>query len=501
MRTLLQIGAIGILVAILLCTAGCVTRQAGQNTTTGNETVPIRVITEEFPPYNFAAPDGTVTGQSTEVVREIFRRTGASYPIEVLPLDEGLAETQAQPDTGIYSLAVTPERKDRYTWIGPIGTYTMTFYAQNGSGLQVRSIDDIRSAGPVGVVQSDQRVEVLAENRVTNLSYCTNDTMCLERLANGEIPLWLGSEEGLAYNLALAGVNPDAIVPVYTLQQTELFIAFNKNTPEAITGSWQQALDSMYQDGTFQNIVNKWQTPGSIPSPPGTTSLPNQEVILAAVTALTDTTLQGVHAMLQALAYTGDIRSGDPERIVPLLQSVQPDNPDILVWYSYPNGTYFTSNGQVSESLVDRPYFPTVLSGKPVLGYPVTSRSTGRQSAVIAVPVMEGDTVTGIMGSSVYLDLLTDKITGELSFPSSIEFYALTPDGHYVLNSVEARILQDPALLGNQTSFGQAIQEIIHDTTGTTTYDLEGTSWNASYTTSPYTGWKFVVAEPCPAIL
>ena len=130
----------------------------------------------------------------------------------------------------------------------------------------------------------------------------------------------------------------------------------------------------------------------------------------------------------------------------------------------------------------------------------MTSRSTGRLSAVIAVPVMEDGTVTGIMGTSVYLDLLTGKITSELSLPSSIEFYALTPDGHYVLNSVEARILQDPALLGNQTSFGRAIQEIIHGTSGTASYDLEGATWNASFTTSPFTGWKFVVAEPGPVI-
>jgi ABC-type amino acid transport substrate-binding protein len=500
MKNTFLIGAIGILVIIFVCMAGCVSQQAVHTPSTTGETVPIRVITEEFPPYNYAGPDGNVTGQSTAVVNEIMRRNGVSYPIEILPLDTGLADTRAAPYTAIYSLAVTPERRDNFTWVGPIGTYTMTFFARNGSGLQIRNIDDIRSAGPVAVVQGDQRVEVLQENRVTDLSYCTNDTQCLKRLAGGEVPLWLGSTEGLAYDLANAGVSPDAVVPVYTLQQTELFIAFNKDTPENVTGNWQQALDSMYRDGTFQGIIKEWQTPGSIPSQPPATGFADQAVILAAVTALTDTTLQGVHDLLSALAYTGDIRSGDPERIVPLLQSVQSDNPDILVWYSYPNGTYFTSKGQVSESLADRPYFPTVLSGETVLGYPVTSRSTGRLSAVIAIPVMEGATVTGIMGSSVYLDLLTGKITRELSLPSSIEFYALTPDGHYVLNSVEARILQDPALLGNQTSFGRSIQEIIHGTAGTATYDLEGSTWNASFTTSPYTGWKFVVAEPGPVL-
>jgi len=500
MKKTFLIGAIGILVIIFVCMAGCVNQQAVHAPSATGETMPIRVITEEFPPYNYAGPNGNVTGQSTEVVNEIMRRNGVSYPIGILPLDKGLADTRAAPYTAIYSLAVTPERRDNFTWVGPIGTYTMTFFARNGSALQIRNIDDIRSAGPVGVVRGDQRVLVLQENRVTDLSFCTNDTQCVKRLAEGEIPLWLGSKEGVAYNLALAGVSPDAIVPVYTLQQTELFIAFNKGTPETITGSWQRALDSMYQDGTFGQIMDRWQTSGPLPFRPEEPNHPDRAVTLAAVTALTDTTLQGVHYLLRAMAYTGDIRSGDPEKIVPLLQSVQSDNPDILVWYSYPNGTYFTSKGQVSESLVDRPYFPTVLSGETVLGYPVTSRSTGRLSAVIAVPVMEGGTVTGIMGSSVYLDLLTQKITRELSLTPSTEFYALTGDGHYVLNSVEARILQDPSLLGNQTSFGRAIQEIIQGTAGTANYDLEGTTWTASFVTSPLTGWKFVVAEPGPVI-
>jgi len=500
MKKKFLIGAMGILVIIFVCMAGCVSQQAVHTPPATGETAPIRVITEEFPPYNYAGPDGNVTGQSTEVVNEVMRRNGLSYPIEILPLDTGLADTRAAPYTAIYSLAVTPERRDNFTWVGPIGTYTITLFARNGSGLQIRNIDDIRSAGPVGVVKGDQRVEVLQENRVTNLSYCTNDTQCLKRLAEGEIPLWLGSKEGVAYNLALAGVSPDAIIPVYTLQQTELFIAFNKDTPENVTDSWQQALDSMYQDGTFSQIMDRWQTSGSLPFEPAETNLPNRAVILAAVTAITDTTLQGIYDLLRAMAHTGDIRSGDPAKIVPLLQSVQSDNPDILVWYSYPNGTYFTAKGLVSESLADRPYFPALLSGETVFGYPVTSRSTGRLSAVIAVPVMEGGTVTGIMGSSVYLDLLTEKITRELSLPTSTEFFALTPDGHYVLNSVEARILQDPALLGNQTSFGRAIQEIIHGTAGTASYDLEGTAWDASFVTSPLTGWRFVVAEPGPVI-
>jgi len=39
----------------------------------------------------------------------------------------------------------------------------------------------------------------------------------------------------------------------------DLYIAFNKNTPDTIIEKWQKALDDIKKDGTYQKILNKYR--------------------------------------------------------------------------------------------------------------------------------------------------------------------------------------------------------------------------------------------------
>ena len=42
------------------------------------------------------------------------------------------------------------------------------------------------------------------------------------------------------------------------VKETQLFIAFSKNTPDDVVAKWQAALDSMKADGSFDAIVKKY---------------------------------------------------------------------------------------------------------------------------------------------------------------------------------------------------------------------------------------------------
>jgi len=48
-----------------------------------------RIITEEFPPYNYTDHDGKVVGISTEIVREMLKRLDHADNIEVMPWVDG----------------------------------------------------------------------------------------------------------------------------------------------------------------------------------------------------------------------------------------------------------------------------------------------------------------------------------------------------------------------------------------------------------------------------
>src|SRR4030042_5880016 len=71
----------------------------------------LRILTENYPPYNFADKNGNVAGQSTEIIQAIMEKVGAQSSIEIVPLAQGLSETQSGPLTAMYSINRTEQRE------------------------------------------------------------------------------------------------------------------------------------------------------------------------------------------------------------------------------------------------------------------------------------------------------------------------------------------------------------------------------------------------------
>ena len=58
----------------------------------------LTLTTEELPPFNFVK-DGNVVGQSTDVMREVLKRTGIPGGISVYPWKEAYQMAQEGKDT------------------------------------------------------------------------------------------------------------------------------------------------------------------------------------------------------------------------------------------------------------------------------------------------------------------------------------------------------------------------------------------------------------------
>ncbi|MBE0480181.1 MAG: cache domain-containing protein [Dehalococcoidia bacterium] len=170
----------------------------------------------------------------------------------------------------------------------------------------------------------------------------------------------------------------------------------------------------------------------------------------SALAALADSIVGSYVNSMEILAATQEVQSGDWEAIRPLLaKAADPEN--ALVWYVLPDGTYFTvDEGEQSASLSDRPYFPGLLAGNTVIGYPVVSKATGRKSAVVAVPIVREGEVAGGLGASIFLDELSNTLSQALGLPGDMVFYAVSPEGEVVLHSdTEMIMADDPALSDN----------------------------------------------------
>jgi polar amino acid transport system substrate-binding protein len=233
----------------------------------------LRIITENYPPYNFVDKNNNVTGQSTDIVRAILEKTDTQANIEVMPLSQGLALAEKGSGVVIYSINRTPQRENLLKWVGPIGKYEQAFYAKKSSATSAMvlfydKLEDAKKVDKIGVYQGDAGAQFLASQGFTNLDYSLTDVEALNKLMDGTVQLWLGNKDGLAITAEQAGVNPDDLVMMPTVViQADLYIAFSKDVPDATVKAWQSALDALKQEKDIDNktvyekIMAKWSDP------------------------------------------------------------------------------------------------------------------------------------------------------------------------------------------------------------------------------------------------
>jgi hypothetical protein len=215
-------------------------------------------------------------------------------------------------------------------------------------------------------------------------------------------------------------------------------------------------------------------------------------VALASFISLTDTHLQKLADFLAVLA-SGDARSGEWARIRGPLAQVGRHNIPAALWFALPDGSYWTvGEGRAAGNLASRAYFPRLMAGEPVTGALVVSRSTGKSVAIVAVPVRRADgRVIGALGSSIYLDSLSLRLTREMNLPEDVVFYAIdaTPIG--AVHREVDMIFTEPLKLGADLS--RAIRDMMAHDHGIVSYEFKHRRRTMLYRRSPVTGWWYAL--------
>lgn len=245
-----------VLLALLLL-AGC----SGADTPGGYEQ--LRILTEDYPPYNFTDKNGEVTGQSTEIVQLIMQDVGVESAIELIPLSEAIELAQKGPGVALYSLNRTAEREELFKWVGPVGFYEQIFYARKDSGAVLNSLEDVKEVDKIAVYTGDAGAAYLADQGFKNLVESPTDSEALQKLAAGEVDLWLGNRAGFLITANQAGVDPDLLIEIpAVIIHANLYIAFSKDVPDEVVLAWQQALDRLKseRDHDDKTLIEKIET-------------------------------------------------------------------------------------------------------------------------------------------------------------------------------------------------------------------------------------------------
>ncbi len=247
-------------------------------------------------------------------------------------------------------------------------------------------------------------------------------------------------------------------------------------------------------------VLTQFAHPQTKAEPNTNTVAAYDQALLSAVGSLADAHLSQTRHTLEVLARTAEVQSGQWERMKPLVSmSVPPTLPQVL-WFAQPDGTYFTSaEGLADQKLSDRAYFPKLMAGEAVCGELVISKSTGKKSVIIAVPVKMNDRVVGGLGASIFVDDLSQLLNERLKLPAGVLFYALTTNGLTAfhidpkLDFVDPRQLQSPSL-------SDAVETILNRTKGEVTYKFNGSPRLVYFNTSALTGWRVAFGRVLPTL-
>lgn len=215
---------------------------------------------------------------------------------------------------------------------------------------------------------------------------------------------------------------------------------------------------------------------------------------LNAYAALVDQEFEHTRAALRMLAASDSAASGDWRRIRAPLEVLARSTPTAAaVWFARPDGSYVTADaGPADRSLRDRDYFPALMAGKEVAGALVVSKSTGKRSAIIAVPVTRGGRVIGALGVSVAMEKVAALVDAKIGFPPELMFYGLDGRGQVALHRESRLLFEFAAQLGSPT-LARAVPEMLAKPEGVVRYEFEGAPRTVIFRRSEATGWVYAL--------
>ena len=242
-------------------------------------------------------------------------------------------------------------------------------------------------------------------------------------------------------------------------------------------------------------LLLAWMSAGSVwaAKPAEYPPTAGPETTLNAAVHYVDSIFVHTLATLELIASTPEAKNKDWNGIKPYLKQLDAGLPGTYFWV-LPDGNYYSvALDYTNLNLADRAYFKTLMAGNQVKGFPIHSRSSGKKSALMAVPIVLDNKVIGALGVSVFLDELHAKLNQDLALPPGYIWYVLDSGGNTMLHKDGDFIFMNALTQGGQ-SLREALSEALKHESGAMQYML-GNVRHAHYRKLPSMDWWMVLAQ------
>lgn len=221
----------------------------------------ISIVTEDLPPLNYKK-NGEITGITTDIVKEILKRTKTAAKINLYTWRRAYLLAKSKKNILIYSIAKTQDRVEFFKWIGPVISWTLCVYSlKDRTDIVINKINDAKKY-KLGVIKNDAIAEGLIKYGFVvgkNLVYSRDDVINLKNLFARRIDLVAKNDFFMETKIKKLGYDINKIKKVFTVPtKFNFYLAFNKNTSDKIVKKFEKAFEEIMKDGTYTKIINSY---------------------------------------------------------------------------------------------------------------------------------------------------------------------------------------------------------------------------------------------------
>lgn len=224
----------------------------------------LNIFTEYYPPFNYEEENET-KGISVDLLLEVTDEMGVDFEksdIQLKQWSKVYQQTKDQPGNMLFSTTRTEERENLFKWAGPISSNQFCLIVKKDSGVTVTDIDDIMEKDlKITVVHDDVAQQLLLSKGVPadNMIDRPFPGLCIMDLHRGNVDAMAYGKHAVMWMLGLYGFDSYDYKSAHTIQEADLYYAFNPGVDDGIVNRFQKALDTVKASGRFDMILQEYR--------------------------------------------------------------------------------------------------------------------------------------------------------------------------------------------------------------------------------------------------
>ncbi|NQY94093.1 MAG: transporter substrate-binding domain-containing protein [Campylobacteraceae bacterium] len=215
-------------------------------------------MAEDLPPFIYAnANTNEPEGIAIKIVQELAQKMNHPMNIEIASWNKAYNLIKDNDGYALFPVSRRPNREALFKWVGPLLKSTSYLYKRRGSDINIKTLNDAKKVSAIGVVKNYAGHQLLQKEGFENLIAVGHTKGVIRALAFKRADLIEVGDVFLPFRSKQADVDYKLLenTNVKLLEQYQ-YLAFSKNTPDEVVQKWQNALDEMKEDGTYNQISN-----------------------------------------------------------------------------------------------------------------------------------------------------------------------------------------------------------------------------------------------------